>query len=436
MDLDFDALVTELAPLSAIRQRFGRLDRLGELGTTQAAIVRTPETRWPYSKELLDDAWKWLDARQEKRPKIGKSIELGISAQLDMPTEKAVDAPVLTHVDVELFFDSAVDADVSPYLHGERRSLEVFIAWRSVLDGLPPDEWADAVEDSPPQGMELMPVPRYAAAKWLCGIQVDTADFDGLPETTRDGREREPRQIVRWNGEFAEIVSPAALRSGDVVVAPASYGGADRFGWYPRCAEPVRDLLADGLLSRVRWSGNNSRTRNPVPLGEHLEGVGNKGLDIATRCGLDMITAKAVADAARLHDVGKNDPRFQLMLGAPVGRLLAKSGPHEVGVSRQLAGLPKGWRHEIASLALRPDLDPLVRYLVGSHHGRGRPWLPATPDVELWGEAKGSRWPELAETMQRQFGFWGLAYLEALVRLADWCRSVEEQSTAEQEDAA
>jgi len=71
-----------------------------------------------------------------------------------------------------------------------------------------------------------------------------------------------------------------------------------------------------------------------------------------------------------------------------------------------------------------------VRYLIGTHHGRGRPWLPARPDVELWRQAGGHDWPTLHKDMVAEYGWWGLAYLEAVLRLADWARSAQEQEQA------
>jgi len=435
LDLDFDALVTELAPVSALRQRFGRLDRLGELGTTYASVVRSSTTEWPYDKTALAAALAWLEAASRKLPKVGKVTDLGVSAQKDAPAEQAHRAPMLTAVDVELMFDYATDIDISPYLHGQQRALDVYVAWRASLDALPEDQWPDAIEDAPPPGPELMPVPLYALRRWLLGWTVAVTDIEGTAEPERERAEvlAEPRRTVRWDGEFGDVIRPEALRTGDILIVPASYGGCDRFGWNPDAKAPVRDLYAEGMVPRLRWAGNNMRTRHAVMLAEHLAGVGEAAADIARRCGLPQPLADAVVEAARLHDLGKNDPRFQLMLGADPGALLAKSGPHEVGVSRELAGLPRGWRHEIASVAQRTDRSSLVRYLIGTHHGRGRPWLPASPDPALWRAAGGANWPSLVHTLRGEFGLWGLAYLEALVRLADWKRSVDEQALEERE---
>src|SRR5207248_2279956 len=58
-DIDLDAVVTEAAPLDVLRQRFGRLDRLGELGTTYATILRTPEDFRAYG-DATGKTWTWL----------------------------------------------------------------------------------------------------------------------------------------------------------------------------------------------------------------------------------------------------------------------------------------------------------------------------------------------------------------------------------------
>ena len=106
------------------------------------------------------------------------------------------------------------------------------------------------------------------------------------------------------------------------------------------------------------------------------------------------------------------------------------------------AGLPTGWRHELASAAAyweqaEPDdveqkHRDLVTRLVGTSHGRGRPLFdhdPATAGPghisaleELVGEGE---WESLIARTDRQWGHWGTAYLEALLRAADCTISME-----------
>jgi CRISPR-associated endonuclease/helicase Cas3 len=250
--------------------------------------------------------------------------------------------------------------------------------------------------------MELMPIPLHALKRWLSGMESMASDLESTPEPDEVTARVVPPQVLRWDGESAELVSVSALRTSDTVVLPASRGGCDRFGWHPSSTAVVRDLFEEGVIPKPSWTGANEQTQWAVGLAEHMAGVGKTAARFAAACGLSNELVHTLDEAGRLHDLGKNDPRFQLMLGAFDGQLLAKSGTHEVAVSRRLAGLPRGWRHEIASVAQRLEIDPLVRYLVGSHHGRGRPWMPVSPDTKIWKKAQAAEWPALAGLLQER----------------------------------
>jgi CRISPR-associated endonuclease/helicase Cas3 len=169
----------------------------------------------------------------------------------------------------------------------------------------------------------------------------------------------------------------------------------------------------------------------------------------------------ALRAAARFHDLGKADERFQaLLLDGDLAdawaqtTLWAKSALMPMTPARRVAAyrrssLPAGFRHEMLSVQLAESAPPLLPgngvlrdlalHLVASHHGHARPFAPVVPDgnppdvsvddpaVSLIGDQRRQRPPHrldsgLAErfwTLTRHFGWWGLAYLEAILRLAD-----------------
>ena len=121
---------------------------------------------------------------------------------------------------------------------------------------------------------------------------------------------------------------------------------------------------------------------------------------------------------------------------------------------RRRAELPAGFRHEMLSLQLAEqyrsghqqlpaERRDLILHLIAAHHGHGRPFAPVCPDddppdvtvvldaleVSLTADQRKELVPAhrldsgIAERfwrLTRRYGWWGLAYLEAILRLADW----------------
>jgi CRISPR-associated endonuclease/helicase Cas3 len=199
-----------------------------------------------------------------------------------------------------------------------------------------------------------------------------------------------------------------------------------------------------------------------IGLDPHQLAVANRAAEMAKNLKLPDQLVRSLRAAARWHDEGKRDIRFQAMLYAgrrAVAELapepLAKSGIDPTNLmegrrSRIAAGYPQGMRHEamsaqIAALRLAEttgDLDhALVLHLIASHHGRSRPLLPPIVDQDpvkvtapglpmlASGETVDWRSPTRFAQLNTEYGRWGLALLESVVRLADiWCSARDEEA--------
>lgn len=253
-NLDFDGLVTECASLDALRQRFGRLDRLGVHGQTEARIVLDEESlgQDPVYGAALGETWAWLSTiATDDVVDFGFIGQEGLSRLTPPPLgclPPPVHAPVLLPAHVDLWGQTspapAVEPAPSLYLHGIVPSRpEVMVVWRADL--APQDTgadslWVDIVGQLPPSSGEAMPVPLPAVRRWLAGeLEVDPGDAD-LEATSGEPLEAErastSRIALRWRGPEdprTDLVAADELRPGDLLVVPASYGACDRFGWCP-----------------------------------------------------------------------------------------------------------------------------------------------------------------------------------------------------------
>lgn len=275
-NLDFDVLVTECASLDALRQRFGRLNRMGRriealvgrrVNSVAAILIRADQAGTsdddPVYGAALGRTWNWLKAQVDE----DDTIDMGIASleerlpaeeelrQLNAPTTHA---PVMLPAHIDCWVQTAPEPvptpDVSVFLHGpERASSDVQVCWRADLDL---DDSEDAALEiltlCPPAVGECLPVPIWFMRRWLAGDPPPVAAMSDVEavgtkddETPGSKQPKLARRVVRWRGrDEAQVISDwGMLRPGDVIVIPSSLGGWDVLGDLPRkdASSPVLD---------------------------------------------------------------------------------------------------------------------------------------------------------------------------------------------------
>ena len=447
VDVSARLLVTDLAPWSSMVQRFGRCNRKGEFQDAKVCVV-DPLTPLPYEEDELNVAKKRLQALSNVGP-----------ASLPDTDDPLDYLHVLRRKDMVELFDTTpdlagMDIDISRFIR-EQNEYDVQVFWREFIKNQnEPDP------DAPgPSRNELCSVP-----------------ISKLKKGKRD--------MWRWDPMEREWVKPETLYPGLILMLRADEGGyAPDLGWDGRTKPtgPVQQVqkMENEAMDDDRYAAN----RSWQTLAEHTDRVVN-ALDAILR---DLSQQFDFIDelrlAARWHDAGKAHEIFQeAMLGEPPQNVNNKIWAKTARPYREVKYKRRGFRHELASaIAILENvrtgnlafngLTDLVAYLAATHHGKVRLSIRSMPNEKMpddpnrrfargiWDDNKlpsadlgggvtmpktvmklnymeigeddetGPSWLERTLKLRDELGLFRLAFLEALLRVADWRGSANSDQT-------
>lgn len=433
VDISSQTLITELAPWSSLVQRFGRCNRYGLQDEAQVIWVdiAADADQGPYEQADLDAARAQLERLSNAAVETVRSCRVPV---------RDVIRPVIRRKDIVELFDttpdlSGSDIDVSMYIRdGDDHDVHVY--WRK----LPEDRPVDTLPE--PAREELCPVPVGAfrefankSAAWSWNA-LDKRYATARNESIRPGQ---VFLVSTESGGYDPDVGWVGTR-GKAVVAPVA----------STPDQPAVAMDDDRDTCIHRW----------VSLQEHLDDVTRECTALCRELALDEVTSQTLQSAAEWHDVGKAHTAFQRALGKDSGLWAKSDCPTSRLDYRDEQGRSRvGFRHELASALawLQHDGESvdsdLVAYLIASHHGKVRMsirsmpneappddvllsargvWhgdgLPAIPErlldpitLDLSLMKIGPRsWLERMTRLRETWGPFKLAYLEAVLRIADW----------------
>lgn len=216
VDLDLSALVTELAPGSAISQRSGRVNRLGLRPDAAIEVIvpvdaKTFDARsGPYGPVDLLAGWEWLRRRASDPDGLAPwAIANDPAPDQESPRRlwqrlELADTWVLSDTSRALFADHDLELWLSDQLDDDDDSVSVVVRER-----LPDDDNValDLLRATPPLSRECFPARVGTARKLLNGILNDASSR---------------RRCFRFRSGAVEALADAnQLRPGDVMVVDA-----------------------------------------------------------------------------------------------------------------------------------------------------------------------------------------------------------------------
>ncbi len=363
-------------------------------------------------------------------------------------------------------------ADSLIHALNDSEEADIELAWREPPQNLDISAWLALL---PIQRQELARLPQWQAMQFLQVIGKRSPNLQVIVQTPNSSY-RQALPILKLQPGVRIILPPEAggltpqgLPSAnelpndrlDLNVPLLLHWSDEQQGWHSETPEPMTAdtlealqqqleqqlgclLLIDKPLELIDSDGNPCVTRllawplqepDRVPedndqssisvqrlLDEHHALAAAAARRIVGKLALPEPLAQAIIDADAKHDQGKAEARWQLAFHNqdPDNPIAKTAGKRPPDLSRL-----DGYRHELGSVASMPSATPLTLHLIAAHHGWARPVFPDKAAAKLLPTLGGDCRQAAQQSalryaaLQQQYGWWGLAYLEAIVKCAD-----------------
>ncbi|MFB2838171.1 CRISPR-associated helicase Cas3' [Floridanema evergladense] len=463
VDISAQILFTELAPWSSLVQRFGRCNRYGEYRecseTATVYWIDIPDLKKnasPYKTEQLEQARSLLEELNQVGPKDLENFK-------DKAPKEKIEGLIPRQHDLLQLFDTSTDLaghdiDISSFIR-ETDENDVAIAWRNWLGEEPPDDLGALQQEE------------------LCRVRLVRTNI-GYTFDLLDKLKKQDRYPWYWDGLKGKWEKAKAVYPGMSLLLHCSDGGySEELGFTGESTDQPKVV---GTTTSIESDHDEAdsltyQMKKYVTLVQHSQDVAEEVETLCKEFPAFDLPVNLLVKAGRWHDAGKAHPVFQTALthNRPdrVGETLWAKSDHDFQNPADRYSMPdnrRGFRHELVSALLalqqlQEQEDFLLCYLVACHHGKVRMTIQPRPtenpvgvkrfalgvhdgdrvhdqlsEIDLGaglriksqvlsldcmelGEGKnGESWTARAIALLEKYGPFKLAFLETLIRIADW----------------